>query len=96
MIACDASITGAGGTRVSPAPSRADRRRWEPAWTRLVILEPLATARLEPKAVEPSRLEPRVMVDDTPATRPLSTGPRSRSAADPAAGAAAGLPQTSQ
>ena len=45
MIAWAASITGAGGTRVSPAPSRADRSRCEPECTRRVILEPLAATR---------------------------------------------------
>ena len=67
MIARDASISGAGGTRVSPAPRRAERSRDESECTRLVILEPAAVNRLEPSAVEPSRLEPRVRVDAAPA-----------------------------
>jgi hypothetical protein len=67
MIAREASITGAGGTRVSPAPRRADRSRAESECTRLVILEPAAVSRLDPSAVEPSRLEPRVLVDTAPA-----------------------------
>ena len=67
MIAWAASITGAGGTRVSPAPSRADRSRWEPDRTRLVILEPFPETRSEPRAVDCSRLEPAVIADTAPA-----------------------------
>src|SRR5215207_364068 len=107
MIACDASITGAGGTRVRPAPRRAERSRDEPECTRLVILEPAAVNRLEPSAVEPSRLEPRVLVDVAPAGgaaaassgTPAAFADALVPAALPAgvdAGALGGLPQTSQ
>jgi hypothetical protein len=71
MIAWAASITGAGGTRVSPAPSRADRSRWEPERTRLVIWEPLPEARWEPRAVDFSALEPPVTAE---ATAPADIG----------------------
>ena len=90
MIAWAASISGAGGTRVRPAPSRAERSRWEPDCTRRVIVLPLATARREPRAVEVSRLDPWVIVEAAPAPSP--SGPSSAAAA----GAPAGLPQTSQ
>ena len=63
MIAFSASTTGAGGTRVRPAPSRAVRSRTEPEFTRWVMVEP-PPSRCEPKAVEPSRLDPRVIVDN--------------------------------
>jgi hypothetical protein len=66
MIAWDASTSGAGGTRVKPAPSRAERSREESEWTRLVILEPALANRLEPSAVEPSRAEPRVLLETAP------------------------------
>jgi hypothetical protein len=88
MIAAAASTTGAGGTRVRPAPSRADRSRCDPDCTRRVILLPLAEARREPSAAESSRLEP-VRVETGPAASPTGVSA--------AAGAvSAGLPQTSQ
>ena len=71
MIAWAGSITGAGGTRVSPAPSRADRSRWEPERTRLVILEPSPAARCEPSAVDCSRAEPPVIAETAP---PVDSG----------------------
>ena len=92
MIACSASICGAGGTRVSPAPSRAERSRTEPDCTRLVIVLPLVAARREPSAVEPSRLDPRVIVDigDPAASSGRLVGVGGRRRRGP------GEPQTSQ
>ena len=102
MIACEASITGAGGTRVRPAPSRAERSRCEPDCTRRVILLPL-TARREPRAVESSRLDPWVRVETPPppSVSGVAGGGANAAAAEVGAGAAAtgapaGLPQTSQ
>ena len=97
MMALAASIDGAGGTRVNPAPRRAERSRWEPELTRLVAVVPPLPARCEPIAAEPSRLEPRVMVDtglvsSSPPRRPDRPEP-----ADGVAGVASpGVPHTSQ
>jgi hypothetical protein len=66
MIACSGSTDGAGGTRVRPAPSRADRSRWDPEWTRRVTVEP-PVSRCEPSAVEYNRHDARVMVEAAPA-----------------------------
>src|SRR5688500_19188153 len=108
MMACAASITGAGGTRVSPAPSRAERSRWDPDVTRRVIVLPLVTARREPSAVELSRLEPWVRVERAPApmagppipdlavTAPSGAEPSPGAAATGAAAELGGSPQTSQ
>ena len=96
MMALAASIDGAGGTRVKPAPSRAERSRWEPELTRLVAVVAPPPARWEPIAAEPSRLEPRVIVD----TGPACSSPDAAVRLDPAAGGAGvaspGVPQTSQ
>jgi hypothetical protein len=99
MMACAASITGAGGTRVNPAPSRADRSRWDPDVTRRVTLLPLVTARREPSAVEFSRLEPWVRVESAPApavTAPSGAEAPPGAAATGVAGELGGRPQTSQ
>ena len=53
-------------------PLCADRSREESEWTRLVILEPAVVNRLEPSAVEPSRAEPRVLVETAPAGCPVA------------------------
>ena len=106
----DASISGAGGTEVRPAPSRAERSRAEPEWVRRVLVDPLAVAREDPSAAESSRLDPRVMVEAVPAASPRPAGPED--AEDPGwameigeepapagrgeADTGPGLPQTSQ
>ncbi|GIG23106.1 hypothetical protein Cch01nite_38300 [Cellulomonas chitinilytica] len=51
------SGTGAGGTVVRPAPSRAPRSRVDEVPTRRVVLDPVAAVRADPSAAVASRLE---------------------------------------
>ena len=58
MTACSGSWTGAAGTVVRPAPSRAPRSRVEDVPTRRVGREPpVAAVRADPSAAVASRLE---------------------------------------
>jgi hypothetical protein len=86
MMAFAASISGAGGTWVSPAPSLAERSRVEPECTLRVICEPLALARDEPSAAESNLLEARVRVDPTP---PAESGRLGADTVDAAVGTGA-------
>jgi hypothetical protein len=88
--AFEASISGAGGTCVRPAPSLAARSRDDPPCTLRVAFDPVAVARVEPSAAEPNRVEALVKVDAAPA----GTAVGADWMADP--GAARGDPQTSQ
>jgi hypothetical protein len=90
--AFEASISGAGGTCVSPAPSLAARSRDDPPWILRVALDPVAVARLEPSAAVPNRVEGFVNVDAAPAGTAVGTEWRP-DAGDPSA---EGVPQTSQ
>ena len=81
-----ASTSGTGGIVVRPAPSRAERSRWDDDRTRWVAPVPLA--RCEPMAADSSRNEPLAAAASSRA--PWNT------AADAAAGAPAGVPHTSQ
>ena len=92
MIAFSASTTGAGGTRVRPAPNRAVRSRTEPEFTRWVIVDP-PPRRCDPNAVEPSRLDPRVTVESGASVPAAVLGVLSGTPVEPAP---AGDPQTSQ
>jgi hypothetical protein len=60
MTAISGSTYGAGGTDVSPAPSRAARSRFAVSRMRFVDRLAAAPARAEPNAVELSRLDARV------------------------------------
>ena len=62
-IARAASTAGTAGIEVSPAPSRAPRRRVDEVPTRRVILVPVAAVRAEPRAVEASRFDARETVE---------------------------------
>jgi hypothetical protein len=80
MIALLASMAGAGGIVVRPAPSRAVRSRCDSERTRRVLVLPPTPARAEPRAVEASRLLARDIVDgelDTPAGPAGSIGTES-------------------
>ena len=80
MIALLASMAGAGGIVVRPAPSRAVRSRCDSERTRRVLVLPGTPARADPRAVEASRLLARDMVDgelDTPAGPMASSGSES-------------------
>ncbi len=89
------STSGAGGTLVSPAPIRAERRRCEPLRVRRVDDDPDVIARAEPKAAVPTRL------DEVTAETVSRGAPSPAAAPPPGAPAGAGpesaaMPQVSQ
>ena len=105
-----ASTAGAGGTRVSPAPSRAERSLVDPLRTRRVADVP---TRADPNAAEPNRVEALAVEgvwpigvarvasssigpEPTPAPRTALLVGSGAAAEPPTPAADPGVPQTSQ
>ena len=91
------SIAGIDGTCVSPAPSRAPRRRVDDVPSLRVSFEPAWAARAEPSGVEASRLDARDTVDGVLiGSGSLVTAGAPETAEGLVVPSGAGEPQTSQ